>query len=128
MRYFVDYIINNVRDKIFVAYNGGKFDFIILLKELINNPNVEVKQYLKNGSRVLQYEFNGNKIFDLINFTLCGLAAACEAYKISDDKKKSEFDHSLINNWVDVAEFEDNVRPYLQLDLISMKELFIKIQ
>ena len=123
---FVDYIINNVHDKIFVAYNGGKFDFILLIKELINRCDVQVNNYLKNGSRLLQYSFNGNKIFDLINFTLCSLSKACEAYKISDDKCKSEFNHTLINDWYDVEKFESQVLPYLHLDLISMRELLIK--
>jgi len=123
---FINYIVNNVEDKIFVAYNGGRFDFILLLRELINVPTIKINGYLKNGSRLLNYEFNGNKIFDLYNFTLCSLKDACESYKIDADKCKSEFNHNLINSWDDVETYKSEILPYLQLDLISMKELFIK--
>ena len=70
---FVTYLINNVKNKKSVAYNGGKFDFIILFKELSNRPEIELKNYLKNGSRLLSYEFNGNTIMDLYNFTQSSL-------------------------------------------------------
>ena len=55
MNDFINYIINNVKNKIFVAYNGGKFDYILLLKDLLTNKNIEVSNYLKNGSRLLGY-------------------------------------------------------------------------
>lgn len=127
MRDFVDYLAHNVTNKYLVAYNGGKFDFVLLLKELVNNSGIQVNNYLKNGSRMLGYEFNGNKIFDLINFTSCSLAAACDSFHISKDNKKLDFDHSLINTWEDVEKYEFEILPYLQNDLTSMRELFIMI-
>ena len=75
---FVTYLINNVKNKKLVAYNGGKFDFIILFRELLNHSEIEIKNYLKNDARLLSYEFNGNSIIDLYNFTQSSLKDACE--------------------------------------------------
>ena len=55
------------------------------MKDLLTNKNIEVSNYLKNGLRLLAYQFNGNKIFDLINYTGCSLKDACDSYKL--DKK-----------------------------------------
>ena len=115
---FVNYLINNVHDKKLVAYNGGRFDFIILLKELLKHEEIEIKNYLKNGSRLLSYEFNGNSIIDLYNFTMSSLKDACENFKISKDKSKQEFDHSKINNWNDVYEHKEKISEYLKMDLV----------
>ena len=75
---FVTYLIKNVKNKKLVAYNGGRFDFIILFKELLKREEIEIKNYLKNGSRLLSYEFNGNTIMDLYNFTMSSLKDACD--------------------------------------------------
>ena len=53
------------------------------------------------------------------------LKDACDDYKISADKCKSEFNHNKIKSWEDVELYKNEVLPYLELDLISMKELFI---
>jgi hypothetical protein len=76
---------------------------------------------------LLQYSFNGNKIFDLYNHILASLDKACKDYKISSDKNKLEFDHTKINNWDDVEKNKDEVINYLKRDVISMKELFYKL-
>ena len=66
-------------------------------------------------------------MFDLCNFTMTSLKDACNDYKISKDKCKSEFDHNKIKSWEDLELYRNEVLPYLELDLISMKELFITI-
>ena len=73
----------------------------------------------------MQYLFNECKMFDLCNFTLSKLKEACKDYKISSEKYKSKFEHDKIKNWNDVEFYRNEVVPYLELDLISMKELFI---
>ena len=123
---FVDYLLNNVKNKYLCAFNGGRFDNIILFKELINR-NIELGDYLKNNGRLMQYCFNGNKMFDLYNHIGTSLDKACNDYKISSDKNKLEFDHSKINNWDDVEKNKDEVINYLKRDVISMKELFYKL-
>ena len=71
------------------------------VEELLKHEEIEIKNYLKNGSRLLNYEFNGNSIIDLYNFTQSSLKDACDNFKISKDKSKKDFDHEKINNWND---------------------------
>ena len=63
-------------------------------------------------------------MFDLCNFTMTSLKDACNDYKISKDKCKSEFKHDKIKSWNDIEFYRNEVIPYLELDLISMKEIF----
>jgi hypothetical protein len=121
---FVEYLIKNVKNKKLVAYNGCRFDFIILLKELMKHEQIEIKNYLKNGSRLLTYEFNGNSIIDLYNFTQSSLKKACDDFGLDKDKCKTEFDHTKINTWDDVHEHREEVLKYLEKDVVSMKELY----
>ena len=120
---FVNVFMQNP-NKILCAYNGCRFYFILLLKELLNNDNMEVSGLIENGGRIMQYLINDSKMFDLCNFTMSSLKDACADYKISSNKCKSEFDHNKIKNWNDVELYKNEVVPYLKLDLISMKELF----
>ena len=55
------------------------------------------------------------------NFTMTSLKVACNDYKISADKCKSEFKHDKIKSWNDVEFYRNEVLPYLELDLISIK-------
>ena len=41
LKSFVELFMKNP-NKILCAYNGSRFDFILLLKELLNNHNVEI--------------------------------------------------------------------------------------
>ena len=95
----------------------------MFLKDLLTNKNIEVSNYLKNGSRLLGYQFNRNKIFDLINYTGCSLKDACKSYKLHENKTKKEFEHSLLKSWSDVEKYKNEILPYLKYDLISMYEL-----
>ena len=123
LKSFVELFMKNP-NKILCAYNGSRFDFILLLKELLNNHNVEIGGLIENAGRIMQYVTNESKMFDLCNFTMSSLKAACDDYKIAGDKRKSEFDHNKIKSWRDVELYRNEVVPYLELDLISMKELF----
>ena len=111
--------------KILFAYNGCRFYFILLLKQLLTqNENLEVNGLIENNGRIMQYLFNECKMFDLCNFTLSTLDEACKDNKISQDKCKSSFKHENIKNLDDVEFYRNEVVPYLELDLISMKEIF----
>ena len=122
---FVTYLINNVRNKKLVAYNGGRFDFIILFKELLKHSEIEIKNYLKNGARLLSYEFNGNTIMDLYNFTQSSLKDACNNYGLGKENSKKDINHEKINNWNDVYEHRNEISEYLKMDVVSMKELYM---
>ena len=113
------------KGKILCAYNGCRFDFILLLKQLLlDNENLEINGLIENNGRIMQYLFNECKMFDLCNFTLSKLEEACKDYKISEDKCKSNFKHEKIKNWYDVEFYRNEIVPYLELYLISMKEIF----
>ena len=90
----------------------------------MKHEEIEINNYLKNGSRLLGYEFNGNSIIDLYNFTMSSLKDACENFKISKDKSKQEFDHQKINNCNDFYKHQEKISEYLKMDVISMKELY----
>ena len=111
--------------KILCTYNGCKFYFILLFKQLfLSNDKLEINGLIENNGRIMQYVFNECKLIDLYNFTMISLKDACSDYKISSDKCKSEFDHNKIKIWADVELYKNEVFPYLELDLISIKELF----
>ena len=45
--------------KILYAYNGCRFDFILLLKQLLlQNENLEINGLIENNGRIMQYLFN----------------------------------------------------------------------
>ena len=99
--------------------------FILLLKQLLlDNENLEINGLIENNGRIMQYLFNECRMFDLCNFTMTSLKDACNDYKISAEKCKSEFNHEKIKSWEDVEFYRNEVVPYLQLDLVSMKELY----
>ena len=113
------------KGKILCAYNGCRFDFILLLKQLLlQNENLEINGLIESNGRIMQYLFNECRMFDLCNFTLSKLTDACKDYKISEDKCKSDFKHDKIKSWDDVEFYRNEIIPYLELDLISMKEIF----
>jgi DNA polymerase elongation subunit (family B) len=113
-------------NKIISAYNGSSFDFYYLLKKLAAR-NIPVKNMVLNNGRLMSMEFGkGNKIFDLCLFLIitCSLDSACNDYKIINSKAK--FDHSLMKSWEDTKKYRDKVEPYLDLDVLALKELFEK--
>ena len=70
--------------KILYAYNGCRFDFILLLRQLLSQiENLEINVLIENNGRIMQYLFNECKMFDLCNFTLSSLDDACNDYKLS---------------------------------------------
>jgi hypothetical protein len=78
-----------------------------------------------NNGKLMSLEFgNGNKIFDLCLFLTCSLDSACKDYKIINSKSK--FDHTLIKTWEDTEKYRKQVEPYLDLDVLALKELFEK--
>lgn len=111
-----------MKDVIINAYNGSGFDFYFLLNEL-SNRNVEVTNLILNNGRLMGFQFGKNvKVFDLCLFSLCSLETACEDFKLNF--RKSQFDHKKIKCWDDVEKYRNEVEPYLNLDVMVLKELF----
>ena len=63
---------------------------------------------------------------DLYNFTQSSLKDTCKNYGLAPNNSKKDFDHEKINNWNDVYEHKEEISEYLKMDVISMKELYIK--
>src|SRR5579885_1445130 len=122
---FVEEIIKT-EDKIITAYNGSGFDFYFLINELMEkNVKVKKKSIIINNGKILKFEFGkGNKFFDLYQFVRSSLDEACKDFNL--EYKKSKFDHNKIKTWKDVEEYKNEVLPNLELDVKSLKELFIK--
>lgn len=122
---FIKVIIQQ-KDKVICAYNGAGFDFHFLMTELLD-LGVEIKNVIMNNGRLMSFGFgDGNRCWDLCCFTLSSLDSACEAFKVSDDNKKTSFDHFKIKSWEDVELYRADVEPYMKRDVMGMKEVFEK--
>lgn len=118
---FVDEIMN-VKGKLITAYNGSGFDHHFLMKQLLKR-GVEIEKPILNNGKLMSYEFNGNKVFDLYLFVGSSLKKACESFNL--ENSKLEFDHSKMTSWESVDKYRDEVEPYLKVDVLALRELFI---
>ena len=113
------------------AYNGSGFDYSFLIDSL-TQQGASVENMIMNNGRLMSFTYhNGdptkkNKIFDLFLFTMTGLSTACEDFKVSSENSKGEFDHSKMKTWDDVEKYKHEVIPYLEKDVMGLKELFEK--
>jgi hypothetical protein len=122
---FVDDILK-YKNKYLCAYNGAKFDFHFLLKELIKR-DVKIGNFMPNNGRILSFVYGeGNKIFDLCLFTQAPLKKVCEEFKL--DVQKGDFEHDLMKSYDDCNKYRNLYLPYLEKDVLSLRELFIKFQ
>lgn len=123
---FIEALLSQ-KDKIICAYNGAGFDFHFLMGEIIKR-GLTIQNSIINGGQILNLKFGNNlKVWDLCRFTLSSLDEACKAYKVSDDNKKTEFDHFKITSWSDVHKYRSEVEPYITRDVLGMKEVFEKV-
>ena len=67
---------------------------------------------------------DGNKVFDLYQFTSTSLKKACDDFKIKN--AKGEFDHKKVKTWQDTEIHKNESLAYLKLDVTGLKELFEK--
>lgn len=109
------------------AYNGSGFDYTFLLDNLTAR-GANIENLIMNNGRIMSFTYHTgdekhrNKIFDLFLFTMCGLDAACQDFKIKN--AKTSFDHSKMKSWEDVETHKQEVLPYLKMDVLGLKELF----
>lgn len=127
MNKFMDYI-STVEEKTITAYNGSSFDFYFLMKELLKR-GATISGQVFYSTKLMSFEFNfpdkkKNKVFDLCLFTLSSLEKVCKSFKT--EFTKSHFEHSKMKSWNDVQLYRDLVEPYLKLDVLSLREVFIK--
>ncbi len=108
-------------------YNGSGFDLILLLKILINSEIFPSSMMLR-GSRILDLGLFENSIRfrDLYLFTTCSLSRACKDYGLEENQSKTNFDHDKINSFEDVTVHREEISKYLTMDIISMKEIYLR--
>lgn len=144
MKTFVNDILN-LQGHIITAYNTAKFDSYFLLDEFVNRGDVAIENLILCGGKIMSFEFykmdktlsvekieelkkkkliKPNKVFDLCLFIMTGLKTACE--KFETVYQKGEFDHNKMKTWDNVEEYKSEVVEYLEKDVLSLRELFIK--
>ncbi len=125
---FMKYIIRDLKGYIWF-FNGSRFDNFFVLKWLLENKiKIDNEKTLITGGNIVTLGFKTNKgsvyIKDLTKFLQGSLDANCKAFGIEEDKSKKDFDHSLIKSYDDVFKHMNNVIPYLENDVISLKEVY----
>ena len=116
-------LLCSVKGKTICAYNGAGFDFYMLINRLVDKGiEIDTKSFILSNGALLSFHFNGNKVFDLYRFIMTGLDKACKDYKI--ENKKLKFDVCKVQSWEDVDKYKDEVYPYLEYDVKSLRELF----
>ena len=119
-------VILNLEDKIICAYNGSGFDFHFLMTEILNR-DIKISNVIMNNGRLMSFTFgNNNRCWDLCLFTLSSLDNACNAFGVSDENKKTSFDHFKIKSWDDVELYRNEVEPYMKRDVMGMREVYEK--
>lgn len=135
MKDFMKWVFEQT-DKTFIAYNGCRFDFYFLQKEILNN-NLKPK-FLMNNGRILSLKWGGenkiskktkkqitinqNCVWDLCNFMPgFSLKKACQSFETNFQKQ--DFDHNLMKDWDCVDKHKKDVLHYLKYDVMSLKEL-----
>lgn len=130
----LDHFMNSLIEKcagILWFFNGSRFDNFFLLKWLLSHQiEMDNASLLINGNNILCLKFKTEKgwlvLKDLSRFLNGSLAANCKAFKVDEDKAKTDFDHLKMVSWDAVMKYEEECTRYLRLDVISLKEVYIK--
>ena len=136
MNQFMQWIHEHGQNKTYMAYNGSRFDFYFLQKEILKTG--VTPQFLMNNGRILSLKWGGesfekhgktyyknqNSVWDLCNFLVgFSLKKACEAFGTKNQKQ--DFDHARMHDWNCVYD-ETNKKDclhYLYYDVMSLVEL-----
>ena len=139
MSEFMQWTRQHGKGKTYMAYNGSRFDFYFLQKEIIKSG--KTPSFLTNGGRILSLQWDGTKVkkghsitiqnrsnvWDLCNFLVgFSLKKACQAF---DTKfQKQDFDHARMHDWscVDNPINKKDCLHYLYYDVMSLVELTAK--
>lgn len=115
------------------AYNGSRFDTLILLPYLIKRGGVVSDKLFIAQNSIMKMEWNGVIFIDLCRFVMLSLSAACKGFGCA--LQKAPFDHNDIQ-----CAYNDNILPevmggemgeklekYCMLDTLAMCELWYKV-
>lgn len=130
-------------DSIVYFWNGSGFDLFFILSYVLEKYGpLIIDKFLKKNNRILAMSLWTNSedlsasmgerklvhFKDLNLMIMCSLKNACKDFNVPEEFSKSDFDHTLIHGWNDVKTYENEVRPYLALDVLSMRVIFIKLR
>ncbi|NOQ50526.1 MAG: hypothetical protein GQ557_02575, partial [Mycoplasmataceae bacterium] len=121
-KYYHKYVI--------IGYNNSRFDNFMLLNEYAKN-GFSFSQCLYVNNSILTATIKSHKIIDLNRFITGSLKHNCESFKC--DIQKSEFDHSIPQDYFNNNKFNDFIEKYKPelkkyniLDVESLLSLVLK--
>jgi hypothetical protein len=134
---FIKFLLSfSSTENIMTAYNGSRFDNLLLLDGLsLHSKNIIGKTRCNTaGNSIIKLMFNNFTVIDLCRFTMCPLKDACQNYKCLIQKVDG-FDHSLVQDQYDnntlhiwLNDNFEKIYEYNLGDVLSLAELFFKMQ
>lgn len=108
-----------------VFYNGSRFDLYFVYKWLVENK-IAVEDLIFSDGAYKKFKFGNITTFDLNLHIPGSLKNNCKAFGVDTSKCKGDFDHKLMIDWSCVDKYEHQWRPYLELDIVSLREMYKK--
>lgn len=124
----MNYIIQKC-DGVVWFFNGSRFDNFFIMEWLIRfRIPINKKETIICGNELLSITFKTRQgwitLKDLARFLPFSLDVNCQAFGISKDKSKGDFDHNSVNNWEDVETQRELIDHYIAQDVISLKAVY----
>ena len=104
-----------------VFFGGSRLDIYFLYKWLVNN-DVKVSKINSNGA-FKKIMWRNIVTWDLSLHVGAKLDKACESFGVEINGK---FDQEKIKSWSDVKKLRKEWLPFLKLEVVSMRELYLK--
>lgn len=110
----------------YIAYNGARFDFHFIHRELIRR-GIKIHKFIISNGRILSLEWKNGRVWDLCQFTQCSLAKACKNFGLKKNESKDDFEHlKMTNGFESAKKYKSEVLPYLRQDVMSMRKVHLK--
>lgn len=121
---FINMLLTREKKTTVMFHNGGRFDLYFVYERLLQR-NIRVKKFIHSDGAYKQISFGNVEFFDLCMHLTAPLAKLCVDFGLSKEESKQSFDHKKINSWNDVEEFKNEWEPYLRMDIISMRKIYL---
>jgi len=113
-----------------IFYNGSRFDVWFIVRRLLSwsvsgTKDVHIKKILKDAGRLISFEFNKCKFWDLCLFTQVSLKQLCKDFGLDPKYHKKEFVHD-IKSYQDVTVRKNDIEKYLAHDVLSLGVCYLK--
>lgn len=137
--WFVEEMLKYDNRGIWFFYNGSAFDVLFILREWLTNHGHLVEEmeneqmdYVKmKGSRFISVKLKRKPIVEIRDLMLLlstvRLEDAAKAFA-GITEQKGDLDHSLFRSWEDVDTYSNEVKIYLEKDVIATRGVFLGYQ